>query len=562
MKSKLFIAFVWALSISLHAATYYVDFVGGSDANAGTSTGAPFKRCPGDANATGTAASTVLAAGDTVIFKGGVNYEGMIGLTKSGTLASKLTYDGNSAGTWGTGKAVMNVTNHPTIIIAFQSQAAISNVVIKNFEITEYGGYHVLPATNGCSAPVSTPKNGNGIQFYTYGAMDTLIQDCYFHQIGEWNPVDPFEDGAIEGTGILAQNCHRLTISGCEFTKMFNAIAIKTDSATGIGTSDITVTNCNSHNYIAWGVDVAARANGCTLSNIVIIHSDFHDYQEYDLGQWAGCGERPHTDGIFIRNVYTTNTWAGWNRIEGCRFYNTNAVGGGSAPISITEGPSFDIVNCLFMNTVHGRTIYMHNGAHPGDAPQTNNIWNNTFWNDHTAINLTRGGFDLGWVSVKNNIFYDTRTGSSSTFILYSEEAFSSMYPDELDYNVYVTFNTTGAIWLAAGLGDGELTFAEMQALGYEAHGITGDPSFVDRTKGVGVNILNNDLRIQSSSNAKDVGSTISAIVWDKYRTARPQGSAYDIGFHEFTSGSSGRAFSTQMGGRGVTFGGRGVELR
>lgn len=542
----------WAAVLAANAATYYVDFSAGNDSSAGTATGTAWKHCPGDASATGTAASTVLAAGDTVIFKGGVNYEGMVDLSKSGTLGSKLTYDGNSAGTWGTGKAVMNVTNHPTIIIAFRSTAAISNVVIKNFEITEYGGYAVLPPSNGCLVPVSTPKNGNGIQFYTYGAMDTLIQDCYFHEIGEWHPVDPFEDGAIEGTGILAQNCHRLTISGCEFTRMFNPIAIKTDNPTGIGTSDVTVTNCNFHNYIAWSVDIAARANGCTLSNIWIIHSDFHDYQEFDLGQWGGCGERPHTDGIFIRNVYATNTWAGWNRIEGCRFYNTNAVGGGSAPISITEGPSFDIVNCLFMNTVHGRTIYLHNGAHPGDPPQTNNIWNNTFWNDHTAINLTRGGFDLGWVSVKNNIFYDTRTGSGSTFIFYSEEAFSSMYPDELDYNVYVTFNTTGAIWLSAGLGDGELTFAEMQGLGYEAHGKTGDPSFVDRTQGVGVNILLNDLRIQSGSNAKDAGATISAIAWDKYRTTRPQSSVYDIGFHEFTpTENPGQSYTATSGKRG-----------
>lgn len=554
--------FIFLVTVQLNAATYYVDFDGGSDANAGTSTGAAFKRCPGDASATGTAASTTLTAGDTVIFKGGVNYIGKVDLNRSGSLASRIVYDGNTAGTFGTGRAAFNPTNHPTIIIGMEATASVSNLTIRGFSFTELGGYHVLPATNGCTVIDTVGKPGEGIELFDYSCMDITIDDCTFSEIGEWHPVDPFDDSAINGQGVSLQNAHRITIANCDFTRMNNPIAIKVNNTTGIGTSDITVTNCNFHNYIVWGVDMAARAAGCTLSNIVIINSDFHDYQEMDLGQWTGCGDRPHTDGIFIRNVYTTNNWAGWNRIDGCRFYNTNAVGGGSACISITEGPSFDVVNCLFMNTVHGRTIYMHNGAHPGDAPQTNNIWNNTFWNDHTAINLTRGGFDLGWVSVKNNIFYDTRTGSGSTFILYSEEAFSSMYPDELDYNVYVTFNTTGAIWLAAGLGDGELTFAEMQALGYEAHGITGDPSFVDRTKGVGVNILNNDLRIQSSSNAKDVGSTISAIVWDKYRTARPQGSAYDIGFHEFTSGSSGRAFSTQMGGRGVTFGGRGVELR
>lgn len=532
-----FVAISFLCALSAEAANYYVDFSAGSDAAAGT-IGAPWKHCPGDANATGTAASTTLNGGDTVIFKGGVSYVGKVQLNRSGTVGSTIVYDGNTAGTFGSGRASMNFTNHPTINIAFQAVAAVSNLAFRGFSLTEIGGYDVLPATNGCTVIETTGKPGVGFEFYSYTCMDLEITDCLFSEIGEWHPVDPFDDSAINGQAISLQNAHRVTISGCDFTKMFNGVAIKTDKTSGIGTSDITITNCNFHNYIVWGVDMAGRATGCTLSNIWIVASDFHDYQEMDLGQWSGCGDRPHTDGIFIRNVYTGQTWAGWNRIEGCRFYNTNAVGGGSACISITEGPSFDIINNLFMNTVHGRTIYLHNGAHVGDAPQTNRVWHNTFWNDHTAINFTRGGFDLGFLSVKGNIFYDTRTGSGSTFVLYSEENYSSMWPDELDYNVYVTFNTTGAIWLAPGLGDGELTFSEMQALGYEANGKTGDPSFVDRSQGVGVNILDNDLSIASGSNARDFVPNL--LSWDKYRTARPQGALSDAGFYEFTSGGGG----------------------
>jgi hypothetical protein len=89
-------------------ATYYVDFAAGSDANAGTSTGAAWKRCAGDAEATGVAASTTLSPGDTVIFKGGVRYYSTLGLGFSGTAGSRITYDGNSAGTWGTGKAIID----------------------------------------------------------------------------------------------------------------------------------------------------------------------------------------------------------------------------------------------------------------------------------------------------------------------------------------------------------------------------------------------------------------------------------------------------------------------
>ncbi|MBN2583761.1 MAG: hypothetical protein JXL80_11905, partial [Planctomycetes bacterium] len=87
---------------SASAATYYVDFDGGSDSNAGTSASVPFKHCPGDSAASGTAASTLLVAGDKVIFRGGVVYRGAIACTRSGAAGSPVTYDGNTAGTFGT----------------------------------------------------------------------------------------------------------------------------------------------------------------------------------------------------------------------------------------------------------------------------------------------------------------------------------------------------------------------------------------------------------------------------------------------------------------------------
>lgn len=99
-----------AVTVTSNAATYYVDFVGGSDAAAGTSTGAAWKHCPGDVNATGTAGSATLSAGDTVKFKGGVNYRGKIFFSDDGADGNPITYDGNTAGDWGTGKAIIDGT--------------------------------------------------------------------------------------------------------------------------------------------------------------------------------------------------------------------------------------------------------------------------------------------------------------------------------------------------------------------------------------------------------------------------------------------------------------------
>lgn len=105
---KLFLSISLLLCFSLSAATYYVDFDGGSDSSNGTTTGAAWKHSPDDANATGTADSVTLAAGDTVIFKGGVAYRGTLTVVASGNDGSPITYDGNSAGTWGTGKAIID----------------------------------------------------------------------------------------------------------------------------------------------------------------------------------------------------------------------------------------------------------------------------------------------------------------------------------------------------------------------------------------------------------------------------------------------------------------------
>lgn len=101
-------------SASALAITYYVDYAGGLDSNAGTSAAAPFKRCPGDAAATGTALATTLSAGDKVVFKGGVEYPVELLLKWSGAPGNPITFDGNTAGTFGTGPAIFTGADHVT----------------------------------------------------------------------------------------------------------------------------------------------------------------------------------------------------------------------------------------------------------------------------------------------------------------------------------------------------------------------------------------------------------------------------------------------------------------
>jgi parallel beta-helix repeat protein len=84
--------------------TYYVDFASGNNLNPGTQA-LPWKHAPGDANATGNPAKTVLKAGDTVLFKGGVSYYGNVQVNGGGTPSAPVTLRGDG---WGSGKAIID----------------------------------------------------------------------------------------------------------------------------------------------------------------------------------------------------------------------------------------------------------------------------------------------------------------------------------------------------------------------------------------------------------------------------------------------------------------------
>lgn len=92
----------------LWAATYYIDHDSGTNTADGLLPETPWQHCPGDANATDASAATALMSGDTVIFKGGVLYRGTIDCDWSGANGAMITYDGNTAGTFGAGRAMID----------------------------------------------------------------------------------------------------------------------------------------------------------------------------------------------------------------------------------------------------------------------------------------------------------------------------------------------------------------------------------------------------------------------------------------------------------------------
>ncbi len=110
--SGMFVVAAIVLALACPAAlarTYYVDYASGSDGASGLSPerGGAFKHCPGDEEATGNAAATELKPGDRVVFRGGVEYRGIVAIPFAGAPERPITYDGNTDGSFGQGRAVI-----------------------------------------------------------------------------------------------------------------------------------------------------------------------------------------------------------------------------------------------------------------------------------------------------------------------------------------------------------------------------------------------------------------------------------------------------------------------
>lgn len=160
--------------VTVHS-IYYVDFEGGSDANSGLSTGVAWKHCPGDTAATGVSAGTALVGGVKIIFKGGATYRGTISCNWSGSAGLPITYDGNTAGTFGTARAVFDGSE----TLGGWTQCTSS---------AEAGGNPNWANLWYAYAPAGT--NANTSNLYQFKEADDIEHMCWMAQTP--NQTEPF----------------------------------------------------------------------------------------------------------------------------------------------------------------------------------------------------------------------------------------------------------------------------------------------------------------------------------------------------------------------------------
>ena len=531
-------AALFTTALSSFAANFYVDFASGNDSNIGTSTSTPWKHCPGDPAASSIAAAKTLLAGDTVFFKGGVSYvlSGPsltgISLKWSGNNGNPITYDGNSAGNWGTGKAIITDNYSGTVHHGFDSQAGCSDVTIKNFLFKGLGGERTLPADPGHDIPA---RQGVGIEID--GPTRVTIQDCDFTEIGYWFNKKPMGT-SLDGFGIWMVNWQDVVVTGCNFSRVVIAIEL----ATSRSTNNVTITDCTFTDSIMWCIDIGMRSAGASIAGLTIKNCTFYDYHQFDQDFWQGYGEWPHTDGIFFRTDYDDCQYGDDIYFYNNLFYSSVGTAGGTASIYITEGPNANVYNNLFVHQGKTRAISFANGPlSPGASDQLVRVVNNTFIGNYTnQIDWGHGtsrpvGSGKSSIFVRNNIFVDTQSDSGNNWCVYSatgDPATNMTW----DYNLYQTGNRTGNFFYWKVLG--ECRLPELRAHGWELHGLNTDPKFVnvDRTE---TQPLTNNLRLQATSPAIGAGTNLSSLNLpglsrDRDGKARPSSGAWDIGAYAF----------------------------
>lgn len=558
-------AILWAWCSN--ATTYFIDFVGGSDAANGTSSVTPWQHCPGDSLCTGNAASKTPAAGDTFIFKGGVNYLGTVAIKgNGGTPGSPIIYDGNTAGTFGTGKAIFNGQDTATFgfnaAVGFSYRSPVqtieySNMVFQGFQFTRYGGHGTWNPANITWTCGTLPSAVNGYAIELEACHNVFVGSCLFTNIGDWTNAPNMDAGINSGVGVrIDQYNQNIVITNCEFTQIGQAaIHIRTEHD-GDWFTNITVGACNMHNYLQWGIEVTPLNNNATCNGIYITNNTIHDMWEYAANVWLGCpGNNPHMDGIFCFLGYspsivtgvTLGTVANPIVIANNYWYNnmSNTNQGGTASIYLSGfGGRVLIYNNVFNNVLNlgNGSVFVRQSLDPAsnsDTPLDYELYNNTFYDqvfgycvesDQQAFATTNGT-----VKIKNNIFNHAIVPNAAVPVAFGFDAWSK--PTELDYNGYFTVRPDQDINTSWNGAQTFNTFAQLQALGFETHGFYGDPKFVNVSQGLGLTSSGNDLHIQTTSPAKGTGVNLSSLFTTDF-SGNTRGT-WDMGAFAFAGGTT-----------------------
>jgi hypothetical protein len=504
---------------NVNATTYYIDFQNGNDSNNGTSMSTAFKHCPGDGNGENVAKNTIVNAGDFLIFKGGVEYIGQIVVTRSGASGTPIVYDGNSNGSWGTGRAILS-GDSMVYSSGFDLSSGRSFINIVNFEI------------NGQKSLGINLANGQNI----------LIKDCYIHDISDWKLANCLPGGqpncdenyvANLGVGIyIPGKWYNITIDNIEIKKTGHGGIVVSNSSG----DNLEIKNCKIHDYIHWMLDIAPSVGGL-ISNVYIHNNKFFNLYHYSSQYWNGeikdekinygAGENPHQDGIFIRNPLvgtTTNI-----RVYNNDFYNEVQFtgNGGTAMLYVSEPRTINDTIYIYNNVFQG--CYPYDAVallflYGGDIYIYNNSW---YMQQKNALRMEAPSGSTTRVYIKNNIF-DISSGGYALRLTNSNTA----QKVNSDYNIY---KQSGPYIIWDGKFYSSLYSWKISGYGQDLNSISvNDVGYVSprNMKISGTSILKIEETSPARTKGVDLGSSFGI---DKAGLSRPQGGNWDIGAYQYS---------------------------
>lgn len=533
------------------SATYYVDYAAGSNSNAGTSEGAPWKHAPGDPRRSGSV-PTSLSAGDRVLFKRGVDYvltNSHVVIVSSGTAGSPIVY--SAYGTGDRPRITRDVTLPPQDLDGFKAEALRVGISISNLAFVDIGGYPITDSiwstdTVGCTTNLLTdPYGGAGIRMDS-GFGDVIIEDCYFEAIGTWTNSSPLSGTqSVSGGGVVLEGGTNAVIRGSEFTKMRNPIRLQANSSFPL--KGIDIIGNYIHDWIVWGIDVSVTTVSTRVDDLRIIGNRLANKYQHDQTSWTGCNDAPHTDMIFLRNSGTAASWDGTVVANNYFWSDDGTSSGGTAMLYMSEGGGGNalVANNVFYNCEDSAIIQV--------APSSRQAGGRTVWFFHNTLD---GGQDRPLrvtgtnhtLVMRGNIFKRAVDSSTTTLANFETLPLSLQTADNLFWN---SLKPTGTYY--PFYDTGYRTLSTWQGYGYETNSIYADPLFVDDDS---TPYSSRDLRLTSSSNARGLADDYATLYPDfaQYLTndiaGNPRIAPFDAGAYEYVdpSGRTARAATMRVG--------------
>lgn len=445
---------------SANAATYYVDYGAADNTAAGTSTSTPWKYSPGDDRftsgctgncaATWAAAGSKLNAGDRVIFKGGVTYDGSTGhicyssggVTRtcvielqwsgSGTDdANRIIFDGDSgtyATRWaeGTTKAIIDAgkqTTSPQFLFYFDG--AYSYITINNFTLT-------------------------GTKKESYDPMPGLIYNSGYdaHYINITNNALS-EAGTIDVAHLGG---------GCVINLYGDYWYVANNTFTDCGDRFITMVDSSYsdiYNNTMTGIACSGVIIFATSEQVTDFKYRNNTVYNQNKSAPSGFSGQMHANWNYFNSTYGSATPGGFTNLQ---IYNnvfwqddwwaaTGSWSAGMIHTANSSGSTWDGTK-IYNNVMHNPDISgITVGNYTGYNGSTNNtyIYGNTCYSSRspTCISVGNGSDDPAKfvnLYIKNNNLYNGGTSSGVIKVPYRSEMSGTI---GIDYNNYYSNRTS-----------------------------------------------------------------------------------------------------------------------